>query len=169
MSENTYTTKKHLLNTFTNDILNISDSVKNYMLDDTFISTKLFCEESPTKTTIYISMFLTLITKFIFLVFGYKLIKFIFYNFDDNVYNEVNLNKNYSNEDNEHDEDNEDNENPEINNDDYEDDIEKYYVIIKTDNKNLKNFFLVIFKIISIYILVKWLQLSLLLFNIQIN
>ena len=59
MSEKTYTTKKHLLNTFTNDILNISDSVKNYINDLHLFS--LFNEESPTKTTIYISMFINTI------------------------------------------------------------------------------------------------------------
>jgi Ca2+/Na+ antiporter len=133
----------YLIDIFLNDINNISYIVKNYMIDDSVISSKLFCKKEPTLITNYIVTFLIIITKSLFLYMGYKLIKSIFYKYENKNISEDIESDNSANED-----ENDDN--------------------FKETGSYKCNIFSYILKLIIIYFLIKWYQVYLYIFNIKI-
>lgn len=124
--------KDYLLELFINDINNITSIIEYYMKDDSVISSKLFCKNEPTLITKNIVLFLILFSKILFLYIGYQMLKLIFKNFNDNIY-----------------EDDEDNSEEDMVN-------------------NKCNILKYVFKILVIYILIKWYQMYLFIFNIKI-
>ena len=127
----------YLLELFINDINNITSIIEYYMKDDSVISSDLFCKNEPTIITKNIVLFLIVVSKILFLYIGYKILKLIFKNFNENKYEDDNYDSNSEEE-------------------------------LENNNKqcNLLNYFL---KILVIYFLIKWYQIYLFFFNINIT